>query len=136
MNVNLLRSTFEAVRPQADQVARAFYARMLGTYPQIRPLFADTDFVAQRKNLMQTLGAVVALADKPDELNPLLAKLGESHVQYDVTPSMYPYVCSSLLVTLAETFGDDWTAEVAVAWEEALDVVSQAMIAAQECFVV
>ncbi len=135
MNIELLRSTFKAVTPRADDVAKLFYSKMLSVFPQVRPLFAKTDFEAQRKNLIQSLSAVVKLVDQPDELNPLLVKLGESHNNYRVTPHMYRYVSFSLLATLAETFGDDWTVEAAETWEAALDAVSQKMIEAQAAMV-
>ena len=132
MDVQLLRSSFDQVRPIADDAAKIFYGNLLGTYPQVRPLFANTDFDAQRKNLMQTLGAIVATADKPDELTPLLRKLGHSHQGYGVTPEMYAFVSASLLKTLADALGDGWTPELASTWVAALDVVGSAMIAAQE----
>lgn len=132
MDIALLRSSFDAVRPNADDAAKAFYGTLLGTFPQVRPLFADTDFTAQRKNLMATLAAVVQMVDKPDELLPVLDKMGASHAGYGVTADMYPYVAFSLLNTLAGYFGEKWTAEMATTWGEALDAVSARMIAAQE----
>ena len=132
MDIALLRSSFDAVRPHADDAAKAFYGTLLGTFPQVRPLFAKTDFTAQRRNLMATLAAVVQLVDKPDELLPVLDKMGQSHVDYGVTADMYPYVSFSLLNTLAGYFGEKWTAEMSTTWGEALDAVSARMIAAQE----
>ena len=132
MNIALLRSTFATVAPRADDLATAFYARMLGTFPQVRPLFADTDFEQQRVKLIQSLAAVVALVDKPDKLAPVLEKLGQTHVGYKVTARMYPCVTYSLLTVLAEFLGDDWTEEAATTWEDALVFVGGAMIKAQE----
>ncbi len=132
MDVALLRSSFEAVRPVADEAARAFYETLLRTYPQVRPLFAETDFTQQRRKLMTTLAAVVDLADKPGELGPLLDTMGRSHAGYGVTAEMYPYVGASLVHTLAAHLGDAWTPELATTWLAALDVVSAAMIEAQQ----
>lgn len=132
MDIELLRSSFERVRPIADDAARMFYDNLLGTYPQVRPLFAETDFDAQRRNLMQTLATIVAVVDQPDELGPLLETLGRSHQGYGVTEEMYPFVAASLLRTLAGAFGDDWTPELARTWVAALDAVGGAMIAAQK----
>jgi len=132
MNVELLRTTFKTITPRADEVAKSFYAKMLGTFPQVRPLFAKTDFEAQRRNLIQSLALVVKMVDKPDELLPVLEKMGRSHNEYRVEPNMYPYVCYSLLFTLAEAFGDDWTEEAATTWQAALEFVSQKMIEAQQ----
>jgi hemoglobin-like flavoprotein len=132
MDIALLRTSFDAVRPHADDAAKAFYGTLLGTFPQVRPLFTNTEFTAQRKKLMASIAAVVNLVDKPDELLPALEKMGRSHVDYGVTKAMYPYVTFSLLHTLAGFFGDDWTAELSSTWGEALDVVCARMIEAQE----
>jgi hemoglobin-like flavoprotein len=132
MDVALLRRSFEALAPRADELARAFYERLLGTFPQVRPLFAATDFDSQRVKLMQSVAAVVALVDRPDELTPVLEQLGRSHQGYGVRPEMYGYVSFSLLATLADFAGEAWTEEVARTWEAALSAVGAAMIAAQE----
>ena len=131
MNVPLLRSTFQQLAPLADDVARRFYARMFSVYPQVVPLFRNTDPAAQRQKLMASVAAVVALVDRPDELEPALAQMGRSHQGYGVTPEQYEYVCASMLATLAETFGEAWTAEVSDTWAAALRHVSERMIAAQ-----
>ena len=132
MNVEVLRSTFEALGPRADDFARSFYKRMLGTFPRVRPLFEGIDFDEQRVKLIKSLAVVVALADRGDELEDVLAEMGRRHAGYGVDASMYPYVTYSLLMTLAETFGDDWTEELSTTWEQALELVSRRMIAAQE----
>jgi hemoglobin-like flavoprotein len=131
MNVELLRSTFERVRPIADDAARNFYGHMFKVYPQVKPLFANTDFTEQRKKLMASVAAVVALVDKPDELGPVLEKMGESHAGYGVEAHQYAYVSASMLTTLADALGDDWTPEVASIWANALALVSEKMIEAQ-----
>ena len=131
MNLELLRSTFAVVRENADDVTRRFYDHLLNTYPQVRPLFTETDFASQRKKLAQSIGAVVAAADNADTLIPLLDKLGRSHKDYGVKPEQYPFVAHSLLATLAATFGEAWTAEAAETWTAALDLVSDEMIEAQ-----
>ncbi|MDG2149503.1 MAG: globin domain-containing protein [Planctomycetota bacterium] len=131
MDVTLLRSSFDTVRPIADEAAKAFYSTLLNTYPQVRPLFANTDFDSQRTNLMQSLAAIVTLVDKPDEMGALLTKLGHTHKGYNVTPEMYEFVSASLLGTLAGALGNDWTPETASTWVDALHAVSAAMIEAQ-----
>jgi methyl-accepting chemotaxis protein len=131
VNVALLRSSFQAIAPRADDVARRFYARMFAVYPQVRPLFAGTDPDAQRSKLMASVAAVVALVDRPDELEPVLQQMGARHEDYGVQAHQYEYVCASMLATLAETLGEGWTAEVAQTWSDALRHVSDRMIADQ-----
>jgi hemoglobin-like flavoprotein len=131
MNADLLRSTFNIIKPNAEDVAGRFYAHMFSVYPQVRPLFAKTDFAQQRKKLMASIAAVVTLVDQPDKLLPVLDKMGTSHNTYGVEPQQYAYVSASMLTTFADELGEAWTPEVAETWAQALAFVSEKMIAAQ-----
>jgi hemoglobin-like flavoprotein len=131
MNLDLLQKNFEDLKAGPDAFARNFYDRMLSTYPQIKPLFADTDFPEQRKKLIQSLASIVSLASNPEGFGTYLDKLGRSHNNYGVIARHYSYVTASLLASLKETLGDDWTEEAASSWDAALDLVSQQMINAQ-----
>ena len=133
MDVALLRSSFATLQPSADALARRFYARLFATYPQLRPMFAGTDFTEQRRKLMASVAAVVALADKPDALEPVLASMGRQHNQLGVQPQHYEYVGASMLAALADECGEAWTPELSQTWDAALRFVSGRMIAAQAC---
>ncbi len=132
MNIPLLRSTFDVVRQDTETFTRAFYGRLFAVYPQVSPLFKDTDFDSQRKKLAASVAAVVSLVDKQDgELDAVLDKLGVLHGEIGTLPEHYPMVAASMLATLAEVLGDGWTPEAADTWSTALTVVSQKMIDAQ-----
>lgn len=131
MNASLLRETFAALAPRADDVARAFYARLFSTFPQLRPMFRETDFREQRRKLMASVAFVVAHADRPAELLAALDELGRLHGRIGTLPQHYPWVSATLLSVLADQLGPRWTPETAAAWEAALLSVSERMIAAQ-----
>jgi len=130
MDIALLRSSFATLQPSADALARRFYARLFATYPQVRPMFKETDFNEQRRKLMASVAAVVALADKPATLSPVLATMGRQHAQLGVQPRHYEYVTASMLAAMADECGAAWTPELARTWDEALQFVSGQMIAA------
>lgn len=130
MDVALLRTSFAGLQPSADALARRFYARLFATYPQVRPLFTTTDFAEQRRKLMASVAAVVALADRPEALQPVLAALGARHGALGVQPQHYEFVSASMLAALSDECGPAWTPQVAEAWDEALRAVSAMMIAA------
>lgn len=130
MDVLALRATFAEIAPHADEVARAFYARLFGTWPQARALFHETDFNEQRRKLMASVAAVVGAVDRPDVLHPVLDDLGRRHGALGIEPRHYAWVSAAMLGTLAERLGPRWTPAVATAWDEALHAVSQRMIAA------
>src|SRR6188474_1631814 len=102
MDVALLRSSFAALQPSADALARRFYARLFATYPQIRPMFGATDFSEQRRKLMASVAAVVAMADRPEALEPVLAIMGQKHGALGVQPQHYEYMGASMLAAMAD----------------------------------
>jgi len=129
MDIALLRSSFEQLKPQADDLAKRFYARMFSTYPQVRPLFKVTDFTEQRRKLMASVAAVVALVDRPEQLRPVLATMGRQHADIGVQPKQYDFVRASMLAAMADSLGERWTAELSHTWDEALRFVSDEMCA-------
>ena len=131
MDLNLLNKNFESIKANPDEFAKSFYDRMFRTYPQVKPLFTKTDFSEQRKKLIQSLATVVSLASNPEGFATYLDKLGRSHNEYGILARQYSYVTASLLATLRDTLGDDWTVEAADSWDTALELVSQQMINAQ-----
>ena len=132
MNVDLLRSSFARIAPEADDVARAFYARLFSTWPQARPLFGNTDFRQQRKKLMASIATVVAAVDQPEVLQPALESLGRGHGALGIQPRHYGWVSAAMLTTLSDRLGAEWTPELASTWEEALHTVSERMLAAHD----
>lgn len=130
MDITLLRSSFETLKPQADDLAKRFYARLFSTYPQVRPLFRVTDFGEQRKKLMASVAAVVALVDRPEQLKPVLATMGRQHGELGVQPRQYDFVRASMLAAMSDSLGERWTPELSHTWDEALRFVSDEMCGA------
>lgn len=58
-----------------------------------------------------------------------LTELGKKHHEYGVTPVMYSYVGKTLLTTLANAAGKDWSPKLEKAWTDAYGVISSVMIA-------
>lgn len=58
--------------------------------------------------------------------------MGRQHVSYGVTPEMYGWVADSLLRTLAEVAGSEWTAQTEAAWTAALLAIRDLMLAGAE----
>jgi hemoglobin-like flavoprotein len=129
MDIPLLRSSFDQLKPQADDLAQRFYARLFSTYPQVRPLFRTNDFAEQRRKLMASVAAVVSMVDRPEQLRPVLATMGRQHAELGVQPRQYDFVRASMLAAMADSLGERWTAELSHTWDEALRFVSDEMCA-------
>lgn len=124
--VEIIRSSFELVAPQAEDVGRHFYATLFSRAPETRDLF-PVNMEVQRSRLLRALVHVVQMVDQPDELVPFLQQLGRDHRKFGVIARHYDAVGAALLGSIAHFAGDAWTPEVERAWTDAYGVVAGAM---------
>jgi NAD(P)H-flavin reductase/hemoglobin-like flavoprotein len=124
--VAIIRSSFEAVAPRADELTQLFYGWLFRIAPETRELFPVT-MELQRTRLLRALIHVVQMVDRPDELTVFLRQLGRDHRKFGVVGQHYDKVGEALLGALGEIAGPLWTREVSDAWVGAYGVVSQAM---------
>ena len=127
MNVSLIRSSFDALRPHAPLLVDRFYATLLERYPQVRPLFAHVDLPRQKQMLTQALSLLVANLENPDVLKSYLAQLGAKHVRYGARDAHYDAVGECLLAAMAEVAGPIWNAELEREWTETYGAVASLM---------
>ena len=127
--ITLVRTSFAAVQPIAEQAAAMFYARLFELAPQLRPMFKG-DLTEQGRKLMAMLATVVNTLDQPDVLVPAARRLGERHVTYHVKAAHYALVGTALLDTLAAALGERFTPATREAWQTAYGGLSTLMIAA------
>ncbi|AZG46678.1 globin domain-containing protein [Gordonia insulae] len=128
MNRELL---LEGLALSADDDAgltTAFYERLFDDHPEVRDLFS-ADMRAQASMLQEALVAVLDHLDDPAWLQAHLGSLGARHAGYGVTPQMFGLVASTLVATMAERAGSQWTTPMTEAWEEALSAVAGLMLA-------
>ncbi len=110
--IELVRSSFAIVEPIADVAATIFYRRLFDLDPALRDLF-PADLTAQRRNLMQTLTAVVRGLDR--------------HTGYGVRSEHFETVGAALLETLEEGLGTVFTGETRDAWAAAYGLLAGVM---------
>jgi len=123
----LVKETWRKVVPMADAAARLFYDRLFEIDPTTRPLFKTIDLADQRRKLIQALTMVVQGLDHLEALVPMIADLGRRHSQFGVIDAHYDTVGATLLWTLEQGLGSDWTPEVKVAWSCAYALLADVM---------
>ncbi len=124
--IALVQRSWAKVMPISDAAATLFYDRLFETDPSVRPLFKH-DINEQKKKLMQTLSVAVDGLTRLDKLVPVLRDLGVRHAGYMVLDHHYDVVGASLLWTLREGLGDDFTPAVEKAWTDVYTLVADVM---------
>jgi hemoglobin-like flavoprotein/uncharacterized protein YjbI with pentapeptide repeats len=126
--VELLESSFEKVKPRANEFAASFYENLFQAYPEVKPLFTKTDMKNQEKKLLNSLVLVVENLRNPEALGPVLNALGGRHVSYGAIPKYYGPVGEALLMTFEQYLAEDWTPEVKKAWLNAYRAITALML--------
>jgi hemoglobin-like flavoprotein len=128
LDVALLRQTFALVIERNPGLTARFYDILFDKYPQAKPLFSPSGRKKQEAMLAQALVAVLEKLEDAPWIEQTLKALGAKHKDYGVTPEMYDWVGASLLATLAETAGADWTPAAAEAWGAAYGAIASLML--------
>ncbi len=126
--IDLVQSSFAQVKAISAQAGKLFYDRLFETRPDFKPLFSSADMETQQRKLMSTLAVAVEGLRHPEEIISKVQELGRSHQGYGVKPEDYDAIGATLLWTLEQGLGDDFTPEVRRAWEVAFQFLSNIMI--------
>jgi nitric oxide dioxygenase len=128
LKVKLLESSFEKIKPQANEFVNSFYENLFTASPEAKPLFANTSMADQKQKLLASLVLVVENLQTPDLLNDSLKGLGARHVKYGALPEHYPLVGAALLIAFEQYLKSEWTPEVKQAWVDAYGVITEIML--------
>ena len=128
LQVEILESSFEKIKPQANEFVDSFYDNLFTANPEAKPLFANTEMAQQKKKLLGSLVLVVENLRNPEALSDALKGLGARHVKYGALPEHYPLVGGALLTTFEQYLKGDWTAEVKQAWVDAYGAITEIML--------
>ena len=128
LNIDMIRSSFELVKPMAVEVSEYFYQTLFRSFPEVKPLFEKTNLINQKNALIQSLVFIVDHLDQPEKLNAYLKKMGARHLDYGVTENNYEAVGKSLIMSFRYFFGAKWTRELEDQWIHAYGVIAETMI--------
>jgi hemoglobin-like flavoprotein len=124
--IDLVQTSFNAVKPIAGAAAELFYNRLFTLDPSLRGMFKG-DMARQGQMLMSMIGAAVTGLRDLTTLAPIVRRLGARHAGYGVRTEHYATVGGALLWTLEQGLGDKFTPEVRDAWAGAYHLLSEVM---------
>jgi hemoglobin-like flavoprotein len=123
----LVQTSFDRLLPTAETVAQQFYQQLFALDPALRQLF-PANMQMQEHMLIAMINTAVNGLWHPDALVPVLQQLGRRHASYyGVQPQHYATLGQALLMTLRQLLGQEWSADIAAAWQAAYSFIAQAM---------
>ena len=126
--IDLIEASFENIKLRKTDFAEAFYSRLFTDYPELQPLFSQTDLHRQGTKLYAALVLLVENLRHPEELERVLLPLGEKHIGYGATPDAFPKVGGTIIATLQAFLGEQWSPDLQRAWEVTLSEVTETML--------
>ena len=124
--VHLIRKSFAELSRHEHIAALVFYRRLFEIDPNLQRLFKG-DIEEQSKKLLEMLGVLIAMLERPLGLELELKAMGLRHAGYGVKDEHYAMVGRALLDMLAETLDPGFTPEVREAWTALYGAVETVM---------
>lgn len=131
----IVKSTVPLLESGGEALTTYFYKKLLGKYPQVRPLFnqAHQASGAQPRALANSLLMYARHIDHLEQLGDLLSRVINKHVALQILPEHYPLVGECLLEAIREVLGAEIaTDEVVAAWGRAYQQLADILIAAEK----
>lgn len=125
----VVEESFSAIGPVTIEMGEAFYDNLFELAPQLRGMFAR-ETIEQAMRFAEVLAHIVSNLRAPQNLLPIIRKLGERHRELGVVEAFYVPFKAALLKTLEERMRDGWTPEVEAAWSSTYDMVATEMLKA------
>ncbi len=126
----IVRDTLAAVVPRLEPLVERIYDLLFTRHPAVKGLFQRNRPELQVVMLAETLTSIIDHYEDTPWLDETLSRLGRGHVHYGVTDEMFGWLGEALLDSLREELGEQWSADVAGAWEHAFQSISAIMIGA------
>lgn len=108
--------SLELAAELAGDITPAIYDRYFERCPGSEALMSHIDELVRGKMMVEVY-RLVMLKDYSDEANYLQFEVNNHALAYSVEPHMYENLLIALTETVMETLGDQWTDELADAWE-------------------
>jgi len=121
LKVEMLRRSFERALELRPGVTGRFYEILFARFPRARRLFGRPS-AEEQLLLLLAVDAVIDLLEDAPWLSSTMRGLGGKYAG-QVTDETYAWIGESLIATLAEALGEEWTPALRSAWAGAYGAV-------------
>jgi hemoglobin-like flavoprotein/ferredoxin-NADP reductase len=122
-----IRESFALIEPYGPEATAWFYEHFFAANPRYRKYFS-ADPATQHRRLFHAVQRIVGDLDKLDEFLPYLRRLALRHRKFGLRAAHYQAFGTSLLATVAQYCGDQWTERTNAAWDAGYGLVANVML--------
>jgi nitric oxide dioxygenase len=119
--IEIVKASAPALAEHGTAITRVMYGRLFKD-EHIRALFNHANQGDSGSQVNALAAAILAYARNIDNLSalgPVVERIAQKHIGYDILPEHYPYVANALLGAIGEVLGDAASEELMGAWGEA-----------------
>ena len=127
--VQLVKSSFQALTPQRNRLAGLFFAQLFVREPSLRSILRG-DPRSLGSELFEGLAAIVDSIDRLYPIVPALDWLAVQSARRGVGERHYAAIAEAMLAAFRDGLGDAYTPELEGAWRHAADKVTAVMAGA------
>ena len=129
LNLELIQATWEKVKPHGKEWGPKFYGNMWTKYPHVKTqFFADSKPEIQGPRLFASLSYMIKNASDVETLKQYCFNMGDRHKKYSCHREDFKVVGETLITTLEQFLGDEFTPEVRAQFVLLYDVVAEMTI--------
>jgi len=115
--IHAITASLELVAERVGDPTPLVYERLFAAQPEMRELFLlDTDDAVKGNMLAQLFECLLDLAGEGHYARGLIQTEMINHDNLGVPPEVFVTFLDTVVATLRDALGDDWTADMAQAW--------------------
>ena len=124
-----IQQSLASILDRKEPLADLFYRLFFDEYPEVRQFFERVNMKRQAVLLTVALQLCVQYYAKSyPAIAAYLKILGEKHQEWGIPREDYPKFRAAMLGTLSRFHGNDWNAELAQQWNDAIELASNKML--------
>ncbi|WP_407332001.1 NO-inducible flavohemoprotein [Enterovibrio sp. 27052020O] len=130
--IEIVKSTAPLLAETGPTLTAHFYDRMFARHPELKDIFNMSNQFsgAQREALFNAVHGYAANIDNLPALLPVVEKIAQKHISFNITPEMYAIVGENLLASIDELLAPGQ--DVLDAWAEAYGVLAHVFVTREE----
>lgn len=129
--IKLVQNSWKIITPVSQKMGEEFYIHLFEKAPELKQLF-KSEPKDQAMKLMFMISYLVHRLDQIPDLQEEIIKLANCHKGYGTQIEHYTIIGDTLMWSLKNNLGKQWTKETEEAWKKTYRLISDLMIRAQK----